>query len=301
MTTIQVQSGGVTSVANKIKAWLQEHTYEKMAHRFLDYLDKKAYYTAHAVFATILFEFIECLKYTGRFLLAYKPHFSFYGLNPKKLTKEQKEYDPVILLHGNYANQSTWLSLASKLAKNYKGPVFTINLDNGNYTQRDFDIIETTISNIKQLYNFDDPNQVITHIVGFSRGAGLARYMSYDKSQVSVKNGDIYRVEDEYMKYRPDVGRVIMIGSGSKPPFYDTNSEVADKFRYIHGTKDLLWTDKVQLKNEHRVDVESGHAGLVNHPDTHKAIFSWLNEPYNKNRFHAEELLETSSSSTYGG
>lgn len=288
-------------MANKIKIWLQEHTYEKIAHRFLAYLDRKGYYEAHAVFATILFEFTECLKYTLRFLLAYKPHFSFYGLNPKKLRPEQKDYDPIILLHGNYANQSTWLSLASKLAKNYKGPVFTLNLDNGDYTQRDFDTIDTTLSNIKKLYNFDDPNGVVTHIIGFSRGAGIARYMSFDKSQVSVMNGDVYKVKDDYITYRPDVGRVIMIGSGSKPPFYDIDPEVADKFRYIHGTKDLLWTKNVELQDEHRVDVESGHAGLVNHPDTHKAIFQWLNEPYKNRSNLSEEVLEGSLSSSLGG
>ena len=88
---------------------------KKRVHRFLAYLEKKGYETAHDVIATILFEFDECLKFVFRFLLAYKPHFNFYGLNPKKLTKEQLAHDPVILLHGNGGNQSTWLSLAATL------------------------------------------------------------------------------------------------------------------------------------------------------------------------------------------
>ncbi len=265
---------------------------KKMAHRFLAHLEEKGYDNAHTVLATILFEFRECLIFVFRFLLAYKPHFNFYGLNPKKLSAEQKDHDPVILIHSNYTNQSTWLSLASTLSKKYKGPVFTVNITAGDLSQKDIDIIETKITDIKNLYNFDDPNDVVTHFVGHSKGAWLAEYMSMNQSDWSLRDGQLYRVKDELLTYRPDVGTVIMIASGNKPVHYDSVTEVANKFRYIHGTQDLLWQKRLELREEHIIDVECGHFALLNRPETHEAICQWLNEA------ESEEEEENSFSSS---
>lgn len=289
------------------KQWFEKHGEENLRNRFLNYLYKNERNGALAFFSILFFDFVEYIKYGFRALFGYKRHFNYYGLNPTELTDEQLAHDPVILLNGSYINQSTWFTLASALSKEetgYKGPVFTLNLNHGAYCQEDVDTIESKLDEIKALYTVDgDEVDIATHLVGFSRGAWLAYYMSRNQNNwYTTDGGGIRSKEDiENVEYRSDIGRVIMLGGGAKPHGYDSNPIIADKFRYIEGENDMVM-GAIGLDDDHTVCVNSGHAGLVNHNDAHRSICGWLNEvsQYSRSDDRLEDELVVEKEKGYG-
>lgn len=261
------------SVESESKELSQNVENASLVQRFLNYLKKKEYYTAWMAFTTFFYELRECFKYLFRMPFGRKRHFNYYGLNPKELTEEQREHDPILLLHGNYCNASNWFSVAKKLQKEYKGPVFTVNLKSGKLSQQDVETIDARISHIKNLYG----GEVVTHLSGFSRGSRYAYWMSLNRDNWHIKEDGTLHYEYE-LRYRTDIGRVVMIGAGDNPFGYKTNSHLAYKFRYIEAANDAIWTKTLDLRKEHRADIESGHAALINKKETHKQLCRWFNE-----------------------
>ena len=194
-------------------AWFQNFEYEREANNLVQIFEDKGYYrVAHAVSA-ILFETKTVLSLGYQLPLGWMPSFTWYGVNPTELSATQLESNPVLLLHGNSNTQGVWLSVAEQLQLEYPGPVFTINLNNGNYNPADKVLIEEKFTEIKNLYAQYDITNCQIHLVGHSRGAYLAYYESMDPEQWSITVDGQIGVNNPHdcplLKFRPDVGRVI--------------------------------------------------------------------------------------------
>lgn len=263
-------------------AWFRNFEYEREANTLVQYIERTGYYrVAHATSA-ILLETKTVLSLAYQLPLGWMPFFTWYGVNPTELSEAQLANQPVLLLHGNSNTQGVWLSVAEQLQLKYPGPVFTINLNNGNHNPADKVLIEAKFTEIKNLYAQYDIHNCQIHLVGHSRGAYLAYYESIDPDQWSITVNGRIGVDDlgncSLLKFRPDVGRVIMIGSGKKPPQYSSYKFLQEKFCAIIGTKDRLWPHDIALDEAHRVKIPSGHAELLMHPQAHMLICGWLNE-----------------------
>lgn len=130
--------------------------YKKRIVEFVKFLDNHHWYVTSMVIGTLLSETREVLKSVFLWPSYWKKDFDFYGLNPKILSKEQRKENPVLLIHGNYHNPTAWLDLAKKLKEQYKGPIYTISLPNGDITSHDLDLVNKKMSDIAHQYQGAD-------------------------------------------------------------------------------------------------------------------------------------------------
>lgn len=265
-----------------LQEWYNHFSYEHTVERFLGFVRNKGYYGFARVAGTFLFEPAAILTLAYQLPLGWLSNFTWYGLNPSALKESQLPYNPVLLLHGNQSTQGAWLSLAKQLQQQYPGPVFTINLHNGHHNPGDKMLLEAKFDRIKGLYAERGIQNCTLHVIGHSRGASLAYYFSIDSEQWSISRGGSIGVNDamrcEVLQFRPDVGRVIMMGSGQKPPCYDSYQFLQDKFRAIIGTKDRACSGDVALMGNYRVKLHCGHNEMLMAADSHELILTWLNE-----------------------
>jgi hypothetical protein len=193
-------------------------------------------------------------------------NLSNYGLNPSKLTPAQAQYPALLCLHGNYHNQSAWLPLAKYLYnKKYPGPIFTLNLPAGSITQQDTKLINEKIESIKTCYRESNGNEnsLKINLIGHSRGAHLVAYRNY------------YRFEEN------SINKTILIGFSPSTTLVEFHKKTPPTYPtyYINGRYDALLFFNTLPKDTDGHLVNTGHLGLLSHPETLEQCYSTLNTP----------------------
>lgn len=238
--------------------------------KFVTFLKKKEWYLTAMVLGTLLYEPWQALKAGFLNLANLKKPFNFYDMNPSALTNEHLNKQPILLLHGNYHNQSAWTNLAKKLKLHNLGPIYTVNLPHGDVTNKDYEIIQRKIDEIKAQYRQFNVNIKI-NLVGHSRGGFLAGRIAWSTLMDDGKR---------YWSRSDDIGKIIRIGSVldqeeiSKIQKYDSNFR--DRIYEITGHYDILETDLSLLPKNRTETIDSGHLGLLYSENTHQRIIQLL-------------------------
>ncbi len=239
--------------------------YRKLIRKMICFLRERQWKAAAVMFGTMLLEPLHAIKAGFATPLGWRKRFNFYQFNPGSVTSEQAQKRPILLIHGNYHNQSAWLDFAKKLAAtNFGlGPIYTINLPSGEITNNDYDCLDEKINSIKGQYCHYGYGDTKIDIVGHSRGAYLA--------QMAIKN---------ILGLSNYIGKLIKIGSILDKENFDLirrqNPVLINHIYEIRGLKDCIECGKSLLPQRQRLDVDSGHLGLLYLSKTHEQIIEWL-------------------------
>lgn len=227
--------------------------------KFVQFLEKHRKPVAAMVFGTLLMEPREALRAGFMTFSNWKKPFNFFGMNPLEITEEQSKKRPIVLLHGNYHDQSAWLSLAKSLKRHNLGPVYTVNLPNGSLSDLDFEILRKKIQEIKRQYTRFNNNGIKIDLIGHSRGGTLAQLFAWNQSPCH------------------DIGRVILIGSVVDQKKMDSIApEDLQRLYEITGKDDILVTDQSLCHGQNQEVVNVGHLGLLYAKETHHRVIQWL-------------------------
>ncbi len=236
--------------------------------KLLEFLKKNEWYMTASTLGTLLLEPWQSLKAALLMPFGMKTHFNFYNLNPRNLTKEQLDKEPILCIHGNLHNQTAWLSLAKSMQSIGLGPLYTINVPSGEITTKDYEILEMKIKEIKAAYK----KNIKIHFISHSRGGWLA----VSKTWSNIGPG----VERYWSPRSSDIGKVITMGfslgkqSIQMVEKYDPHFK--DSLFEIAGTYDVLWTDASVLPASNQYSIDVGHVGLLNSLEAHQTIIDIL-------------------------
>lgn len=268
-STTQIESTKIESLGKRIS-----NCYREAIRTFVRFLQRHNFFVTSLVLGTLLLETGTALRAGFCAPASWKKHFNFYNMNPKAITEEQSKKSPILLIHGNYHNQSAWLSLAKKLKDQNLGPVYTVNLPNGNFTDKDFEITFKKIEEIKRHYSHWGVKNIKIDLVGHSRGGAIATLLSTERYVKSSKESS------NWGRYQNDFGKVIHIGN-----VFD-NSDISYLKKYqpellkrhfeIVGKYDVLEDEPSQLDDAHKLTVDTGHLGLLYSKTAHDQLISWL-------------------------
>lgn len=244
--------------------------YTNMIHKFIQFLKKHNWFVTSMVLGTFLIEPWQAIKAGFMNPTSWKKHFNYYNMNPIVLTEGQSKQQPILLIHGNYHNQSAWISLAKKLKLSYFGPVYTVNLPNGSITQKDFEIVQKKIEQIKSQYKQFNVNDIKINLVGHSRGGAVANLIAWTTC----------RENKLFWNRSNDIGKIIKIGSVlDQEEVNEHNNRYSDfneRVYEITSKFDVLETDQSLCPLNHTEIVNSGHLGLLSSTKTHERIIQWL-------------------------
>ncbi|MCP5504277.1 MAG: hypothetical protein H7A41_03900 [Chlamydiales bacterium] len=189
-------------------------------------------------------------------------HFDKYGMNPTVLTDSEKLQAPTLLLHGRDGSQGMFTALGAYFKKNQMGPLFSVNLADGELTEEDFDVVDQKIKEISALYG----EEVKINIIGYSRGAELALYMALPKDNWWIEEGGKCYLSPA-TRWRTEIGKVIRIGSMTLLSEWKMLSEEMKESIYeIRGKDDIHMPEPSYALNQYEVD-GVGHVGLVSSSD----------------------------------
>ncbi|MBI2743906.1 MAG: hypothetical protein HYX48_08335 [Chlamydiales bacterium] len=166
-----------------------------------------------------------------------EPHFS--GVNPTAITEEQRRFNPVLCLHGNYNSPASFTSIAAAFQEDphYHPAVFTVSLPHGEITAEDRNIINTKMAQIRALFG----SRVEIDLIGHSRGGALA----YER------DGQL------------GVGRVILLGTREHGNWNRAFS-IHGTYDNLIGQRDTQLLARRALSNpEHIQMLQVGHTGLL--------------------------------------
>ncbi len=248
-------------------------TYSSAIQAFVKFLDNHEFFVTAMVLGTLLQEPWQAIKAAFMNLSNCKEHFNFYNLNPKILTKEQSQKRPILLIHGNYHNQSAWLGLAKKLQQVKElGPVYTINLPNGDITKKDFEIFVEKFAEIAEQYSKFNIDLDNVDVVGHSRGGALVQIMTHHMPLEGIWN--------TWTKTPLFLGKVIKIGAladqGEINDLRQRAPDFADNMYEVTGKYDILVSGQSFYDADHHKEVSTGHLGLLNSPEAHDYIIQCL-------------------------
>lgn len=240
--------------------------------KLVDYLDSWGLEVAGMIIGTLLIEPWQALKIAFYTPANWVSHFNFYNMNPTTLTNEELSKCPLLLLHGNFNNQSSWLDLASELQTKKIGPIFTVDLPNGELTATDYKIIYNKIREIKALYRKHHVTNVKINLAGFSRGSELAS----DTAWPTLRAANLQRTWD----CANNIGKVIKIGTFLSKNYIDRIKKIDPTFIErtfeIVGKYDVLRPERSLLPPNHYQVMPTGHFGLISSTETANAIAEFL-------------------------
>lgn len=232
--------------------------YSNTIEGMVQFLFKNGWFWFGVVFGTILHEPWQVVKASFLYPFGLKKQFQFYGMNPAAITGEQLR--PILLIHGNLHNQSAWISLAKELKKAGIGPVFTLNLPSGNITDRDFALIGAKINQIKRLYQ----KEITIDLVGHSRGGDLAGEIGDCIWKVGVNFGKVIKIGIPFTKGEIEELKWI------HPNFTERVLEITAKHDVLVGKRESF------IPRKCRLEVDTGHLGLLYSPVVHAEIINFL-------------------------
>lgn len=213
-------------------------------------------------FGTLLTEPLQVFKAAYYFPKGWKTNFTYHQLNPKKI--DAIAQPPILLLHGNYHNQSAWIPLAKVLHDLGKKPVFTLNLPHGEITFEDHVRINRKINDIKALYR----SSIKIDLIGHSRGAEAA-------FEVGITDPESHKIID-----RQDIGKIICLGSAvSEQQLLKAESAMIDvKYKLFEVTAlyDALCREQSYLDANHQRTLACGHLELIYSTQAHMLIIELL-------------------------
>ena len=266
-------TGGLRRILPKEKPFLRKIG-DAYRHSILDLvnaLQSKDFFVTSLVVGTLLTEPLEALKAAALSFSMLKKRFNYYGMNPVTLTPEQLKRNPVLLIHGNYHNQSAWIPLAKELQKNNLGPIYTVNLPSGKITQKDIEIIEKKIEQIKMQYKQHNIDDIKIDLVGHSRGSTLAQMRTW---WMYEDKGNEYTLR---WKLHNDIRKIITLGTVVEYHDYvkSGDSNCNDRIHEITGQYDILAKDARSAFKKKKI-INAGHLGLLYSQKTHSQIVEWL-------------------------
>lgn len=224
------------------------------------FLRKRKRKIAALFLGALLLEPLYCLRKFYDYLKGFKKNYNEYGLNPNFLKECHIKKSPILFLQGRNGSQSSFRYLASVLAKKaLTGPIFTVNLPSGELKMSDLHIIDKKIKNIQSLYK---EKPVSITLIGYSRGAELALYGALPNDVFHIKDGGYCYSNSKWKYWRPEVGKIIRIGSMTLLEEWEALAPKMQSSIYeIRGCWDVLMPDLAYSKNT--LTVQSGHVGLL--------------------------------------
>lgn len=240
--------------------------YRNWMRKFVEFLQHYQFNVTALVLGTLLAEPWHSLKAGVCSPLSWKKNFNFHNLNPQFITEAQAKKSPILLIHGNYHNQSAWLNFAKILKRTRLGPVYTVNLPSGPVTGQDFAIINNKVNMIKTQYEEQGIAKIKIDVVGHSRGGFIAYCLAWKR-------------DDPTWQFQDNIGRVIKIGSVLNQEELLHISQVDQDMSRLYeiiGEHDILTIEKSLLPSSQHKIVNTGHLELLYSPDTHQGIMQWL-------------------------
>ncbi len=246
--------------------------YVNAVQKMVDALGRRCMILA-VIIESILLEPWKVIKAGFLFPIGWKKQFNFHRLNPETLSAEQAKMKPILLIHGNYHNQSAWLSLAKKLKNAHVGPVYTINLPSGEITDRDCSILQQKITEIKAQYRRHTSEDIQLDIIGHSRGGFLAQ----ETARLLAKQSATTQISCQGVL----PGKVIALGSkiGSRDfvRVQSLDAGLSNRLYEINGSYDVSTrTDPSSVLPANERTVPAGHIGLLTSNKAHEQIVQWL-------------------------
>jgi hypothetical protein len=226
------------------------------------------------VLASWIWEPSAQFRASREYRLGWKQPFNFYGLNPVQISEDQARQPPILLLHGNWHNQSAWLSFAESAAKSGFGSLYTVNLPSGSLSEQDIAIVNDKIAEIKAQYKLHKRDDIKVHLVGHSRGARIAYYMAAEESGWHFNKVEAV-LTGEKIVLRRDIGKIIKLGYPTSEWDIGHFGAITQAYDVV-GMEDVIVTHRSKLPAKHYLEVECGHVGLLYHPAVHEQIIKWL-------------------------
>lgn len=229
------------------------------------------YRWAANIMGALLWEPIKAIQSGMNLSQGKEKEFHPYGINPTELSDEQKRSTPILALHGKNGTQGSFITMAQAFQKAGVGPLFTLNLCEGELTMEDKDRIDAKIFEIQRLYG----REIQVDLIGYSRGAEMALYMGLEADSWHIKEGGYCYQDKKWNVMNPLIGRIFRIGSMTIESEWNLLSEeIRERIYEVRGTEDILMPEKSLA--HHQIEVYEGHVGLVDSPEVHTWLISQL-------------------------
>ena len=232
------------------------YLYKHLVASGVQFMRKMEWYWAASVFGALLWEPKISIQTGTAINQGRVDKFQAYGMNPEVI--KDKEKTPTLALHGKNGSQGMFLLLGKYFQEHDMGPLFTVNLSEGELKEKDLGVINAKIEEIQSLYG----RKVKINFIGYSLGAELALYAAFHK--------DSWRIEERgrcflspVSKWRKEVGKIIRIGSMTlQNEWKMLSDEMKISIYEIRGKDDIHMPEPSYAKNQYQVD-GVGHVGLV--------------------------------------
>ncbi|WP_345196177.1 hypothetical protein [Kistimonas scapharcae] len=218
-------------------------------------------YNASPSLAFILSEPAQLLRRTIPHIAGRKKNFTMYGINTGEPSSQDEVFRPVILVHGDKANQGCWTQLGKALMKDGGGDVYTLNLP-ANLEDRP----EALLDKIKEVAQKTPKGQPLCiDLVGHSRGVEtIIEALSQLPENIYVNCCYLLGLPEDNINMHFDA--------------FSKAKEKKNEIVQFHGRYDLLedynaFSPDANLDGSNDVHVaECGHMGLLSNRKVIKKI-----------------------------
>jgi hypothetical protein len=268
----------ITSHENKIwQEYKNPELYIKIANSLktkLTNIFNKQSYAWMIARNTLLDEFSESLELALVAPLGLMRNFHLYGTNPTTLTDKQKALPPILLLHGNYSYPATFLPLLHALEKaGNERAVYTANLPANSCNEMSFlGLIPDENGNVGPLNAYGLPPDYLPESL-LKKVVDIKKIHAQPLDMVghSMGAGGMQQLFDINFCGVDAVGaRGITMGG----PFDVTVRDKKIKAFDITGSRDS--GSRSRLDAAHSRIIDTGHCGLLFHPDSLQAVQDFL-------------------------
>jgi len=238
-----------------------------------------------AALGILLIEPHQMLKIGALILPGLQKKIHWFGLNPKKLTPEQSQTYPMLLIHGRCHNQGVWIPLAKAIQKSgLSNPVYTLNLSCNSNVESDILQIEKKLAEIKKQYEDLGVKEVPIDLLGYSAG-GDSAYKVGVKSQHHLYHETPFRFDipshcSTWYK-RGDIGEILLLGEPtSQRPNQFASEDLKNDYERstfeIWASNDFLVPFSSALPQTRQTRVETTHLGLPFSTDVHQKVIYFM-------------------------
>lgn len=217
---------------------------------------------------------IHSLRASIYYLLGCRKSFQFYGMNPSQISEDQAQQRAILLIHGNFHNQSAWLALAKALQNYDLGPIYTVNLPPGPLTEKDREILNAKLQEIQSHYAAKGQVGTID-IVGHSRGSEVAFLAALEDRCYELYHGE--KRLSSNLSFKPQIGKVLRVGTPTDAiEMRALSQDLLDRIFEINAQNDCFIPQKSLLQNGKETTFPTGHLGLLFSSQVHRQIASIL-------------------------